>query len=118
VFGEYKIKSTSFDSIQNIDVSEIFVTGKENPYHKLDYLAYYDYYLIEAKVVGTKQVYDKSKFNPLMLVTKWTRVNFLTYSILIILLSTSSILTIQLFIDLKLLKKNSSKKRFGVMSAY
>jgi hypothetical protein len=74
ITGSFKLARQLPDSIQDLNATEIFITGQHNPYDS-DYTKTYDYYLITGQVSGIRQLAPGTPWNPVVNVSAWEHVN-------------------------------------------
>lgn len=86
ITGSFKLESQLPDTISNVDVSSIFISGRPNPF-QADYTKTYNYFILEGRVTGLTQAYPNIPRNPIVTVSSWEQANFTLLGLLGILIS-------------------------------
>ena len=119
VFGQRKLKTQLPDTSVNFDVGGIMTSGNGandlGNYLSQNYLAFGDYFILTAEVVGMKKG-DTDDFHPLVEILSWRHVDRVKLWVLAILDLTIFVLAILIYKKFKR-QKSSANIEFGEMPA-
>ena len=76
--GAWNLSSTLLDSVSNLDRTEVYVTGVENPWNS-DYRTMFDYMVARGVVVGVDRVSEGDPWNPVLRVDSWDHISEFSY---------------------------------------
>ncbi|MEO8068772.1 MAG: hypothetical protein ABI599_13840 [Flavobacteriales bacterium] len=76
--GQWNLNSPLLDTLENLDKSEVYVTGAKNNWSS-DPGTMFDYMIAEGEVVGIDRVVEGDPWNPVIRVARWDHVSEFTY---------------------------------------
>lgn len=76
--GVWNLSSPLLDTVANLDRSEVYVTGKANPWNS-DYRTMFDFMVARGEVVGVDRVSNGDPWNPVLRVDSWDHVSEFSY---------------------------------------